>query len=76
MTNKSTTQPRPSESPLTTAAKAVGSAAGKLAAMVGVAPPASPSVATEATNQRKRKPRLPRRKKKAERRAHGGSSPR
>ena len=61
------------KSGLVAAAEAVGSAAGKVAAMIG-ATPNTPSQ-KKAKLQPKHKHRLPRRQKKAQQRAHKGSSP-
>jgi hypothetical protein len=52
-------------SPLVNAAKAVGSAAGKVAALVGATGDAKPRAPKPAKLQKKNRHRLPRRQKKA-----------
>ena len=60
------------ESILTSAAKIVGTAAGKIASIVGVAPEvrsASTNISRKGKLQKKHRSRLPRRKKKSQQRA-------
>jgi len=80
---KKVTEPANEESVLTTTAKAIGTAAGKVALVAGVeSAPAPPhTISTKPMKlQKKNKHRLPRRQKKAQQKAAGGhggaSSPR
>lgn len=66
MAKKKETKEVPPDSPLVTAAKTIGVAAGKIATTVGVVTPTQPKVPKLA---KKLKNRLPRRQKKAARRA-------
>jgi hypothetical protein len=61
----------PPEGALVKAAKSIGEAAGKVAAAVGVTPPAKPKIAKLA---KKNKSRLPRRQKKAAKKAAKAAS--
>ena len=67
-------EPETKDSTLATAAKIIGAAAGKIASLAGVAEPApAPRPQTVSTKipklQKKDKPRLPRRQKKAQQKA-------
>ena len=64
---KKPVEPETEESILATAAKAIGTAAGKIAALAGVAP--SPPKVKKPKLQKKNKSRLPRRQKKARQKA-------
>jgi hypothetical protein len=58
-------EPESEDSVLATAAKAIGSAAGKIASLAGVAEPAPHKKAKQPKLQKKNRSRLPRRQKKA-----------
>jgi len=62
---------KPEESVLVTAAKAIGRTAAKVATITGVAHPESPKKARPGKLVKKNKTRLPRREKKAQRKAAG-----
>ena len=68
---KKLTEPEPEDSILATTAKAIGTAAGKMASLVGVAEPAPsrPKAKKIPKLQKKNGSRLPRRQKKAQRKA-------
>jgi F420-0:gamma-glutamyl ligase len=72
MAKKKETSETPDESVLVTAAKAIGTAAGKVAKLVGVEPePREPAVSQKVPKlAKKEKHRLPRREKKALQKSH------
>ena len=63
------TEPENSEGVLVTAAKAIGRAAGKAAAVAGLGPDAAAAPAKKGRLPKKHKQRLPRRQKKAQKKA-------
>jgi len=64
------------ESGLVSAAKAVGTVAGKIAAVTGIAEPAAPATSTKKPKlAKKNKSRLPRRQKKAQKKAAATQAP-